>query len=194
MATKNKFYAKRIYLINRDLQLRYTYAAVLVGMVTTILTAIIILYPLYSFEILRIPKFLPLPILISMIFASIINILMVGYFGVIITHRIAGPVYALVKAFRRIGYGHWLGYLQVRQYDDLKYLVRHFNEMVDHLVDFAKKDIVHIQEIISLAQDTSLDNKDLIIMKLKNLESRIQDRLKNGSFVGLIEDELKEIK
>ena len=140
MATKNNFYTKRIYLVNRDLQLRYTYAAVLVGMVTTILTIIIILYPLYSFEILRIPKFLPLPILISMGFASMVNILIVGYFGIIITHRIAGPVYALVKGFRKV------------------------------------------------------DNRNLILMKLKNLESRVQGRLKNGSFVGLVEDELKEIK
>ncbi|MCX6129316.1 MAG: hypothetical protein NTX25_09680, partial [Proteobacteria bacterium] len=57
---------QRLILINRDFQFRYTGAAVLVGLLSTTLTCSVILYPLYQFEILRIPRFLPWPILIVM--------------------------------------------------------------------------------------------------------------------------------
>src|SRR6186997_212279 len=93
---------KRIYLINRDFQMRYTLAAVVVGLLSTILTLIILLVPLYTFEILQIPRFLPLPIFGIMAMAAFVNILSVGLMGVFITHRIAGPMYSLVRSFRRI--------------------------------------------------------------------------------------------
>ncbi len=66
--------SKRIYLINRDFQLRYAYAAVFVGLMSTIVTTTVLLYPLYKFEIVRIPQFLPLPIMSAMVAAALINV------------------------------------------------------------------------------------------------------------------------
>ena len=48
---------QRIYLINRDFQLRYTGAAVAVGILSTVFTSFIVLFPLYQFEILKIAQF-----------------------------------------------------------------------------------------------------------------------------------------
>ncbi len=47
-------------------------------------------------------------------------------------------MYALVRCFRRIEVGRWAGHLKVRDSDDLKYLVRNFNQMVDGLVYTAR--------------------------------------------------------
>ena len=106
---------KRLYLVNRDFQLRYSGAAVIVGILSTALTVILILYPLYQFEILRIPRFLPTPILLIMAVAALINVSLVGVLGIFITHRIAGPMYSLVREFRKIEEGTWKVEMRLRR-------------------------------------------------------------------------------
>ncbi len=140
---------KRIYLVNRDFQLRYAFAAVAVAMVSTVLTAIILLYPLYTFEILRIPRFLPWPIFGVMILAVLCNLLLLLFVGVFITHKIAGPMFSLVRAFRQVEHGNWAARLVVRSDDELKYLVRNFNEMIDGLVKIAQADSDRIESALA---------------------------------------------
>ena len=88
---------------------------------------------MYVFEILRIPKFLPAPILLSMLFAAFINIAMVALIGVYVTHAIAGPMYAIVREFRKVEQGDWTSKMRQRKNDDLRYLVRNYNAMMDAL-------------------------------------------------------------
>jgi hypothetical protein len=101
--TEKKQNHKRIFLVNRDFQLRYTRAAIGVGILSTALTTTIILYPLYTFEILRIPRFLPTPILATMAMACLVNIVFLAIMGIFVTHKIAGPMYSLVRHFRLVG-------------------------------------------------------------------------------------------
>jgi HAMP domain-containing protein len=138
--------SKRIYLINRDFQLRYTGAAVLVGFITTILTAFVILFPLYIFEILRIPRFLPLPFLLGMVLAILINIVLVAFMGVVITHKIAGPIYSMTRQFRKVEQGEWASHIQLRKDDDLKYLARKFNEMIDAIKRQGEADYIQLRD------------------------------------------------
>ena len=106
---------KSMVLINRDFQFRYAGAAVGVGVLSTVISAVLILYPLYTFEILRIPKFLPLPILISMVVAALLNITLIGLIGVYVTHSIAGPMYSVVREFRRVESGDWTSTMRQRK-------------------------------------------------------------------------------
>jgi methyl-accepting chemotaxis protein len=124
---------KRLYLINRDFQLRYTRVAVLVGIVSTALTVFIILFPLVQFRVIRFPNFVPAPFLWAMSVAAVLNFLIVAMMGILITHRIAGPMFSLVRHIRMIQGGRLSPPLQVRENDDLKYLVRNFNELLDYL-------------------------------------------------------------
>ena len=167
---------KRIYLINRDFQLRYSLAAVVVGILSTLVTLVVLLYPLYTFQILRIPKFLPLPIFGIMGLAAIVNILMVGLLGVFITHRIAGPMYSLVRSFRRIELGKWAGHLRIRENDDLKFLVRNFNQLVDGLVRQANQDLEVVDQAITMVNEGAKDKAGLT-SHLEELKNRCQGRL-----------------
>ena len=122
---------KKIILINRDFQLKYARIVVFLGLISTAFTTAVLLIPLYQFEILRIPAFLPLPILIAMGIASIGNILLVGLLGIHMTHRIAGPMYSLARSFREVELGRWYGQAKIRKNDELWYVVRNFNAMMD---------------------------------------------------------------
>jgi methyl-accepting chemotaxis protein len=144
---------KRMIVVNRDLQLRYTGAAVLVGTLTTLLTTFFILLPLYTFKILVIPRFLPLPFLILIAMALLMNILAVFVLGLMLTNRIAGPLYSLVRAMRQTGRGDFNSHLTVRSNDDLKFVIRHFNDMSAGLHRMTKDDIESVDKLMASIND-----------------------------------------
>lgn len=175
---------KKIYLINRDFQLRYSLAAVIVGVATTLLSACVLLYPLYTFEILRIPRFLPWPVLIGMGLAAFLNVAMVGLLGIFITHRVAGPMYSLVRCFRRIEMGQWAGHLRIREKDDLRYVVRNFNMLVDGLLAQGRSDVLALDDVIEKLE-TGKD-AGLVLTSLIELRDTINDRLKEKPLEGRV--------
>lgn len=153
--TAKKLRPKRIYLINRDFQLRYTRLAVLVGLVSTLLTVVLILYPLFQFRILRFPDFLPKPFLIGIVAASALNFGLVAWMGILITHRIAGPMFGLARHLRRVqdDGGRFRDEIKVRADDEMKYLVRHLNNLIEFLRDMTAQDLRRVDALGSKLAD-----------------------------------------
>lgn len=171
---------QRLILINRDFQFRYTGAAVLVGLLSTTLTCSVILYPLYQFEILRIPRFLPWPILIVMIVAALMNIGLVAFMGILLTHRLAGPMYSLVRQFRRVEEGRWYGQMKIRDGDDMRYVVRNFNAMLESLNKQAHMDFDKLRQVRELLVSEYISDPDKVsktLIELKVLDERMRERL-----------------
>ena len=168
---------KTMILINRDFQFRYAGAAVIVGVISTIVSSLVILYPLYVFEILRIPKFLPAPILLSMLFAAFINIAMVALIGVYVTHAIAGPMYAIVREFRKVEQGDWTSKMRQRKNDDLRYLVRNYNAMMDALRNQGNYEYEELIKLRALIEKSSCDEKSELLEVVSMMEDRWCDRL-----------------
>ncbi len=164
---------KKLYLINRDFQLRYTKVAVIVGFCSTMLTLFLVLFPLFQFQIIRFPNFLPAPFLWAIALAALLNFAIVATMGILVTHRIAGPMFSLVRQFRRITDGRFDSHLKVRDGDDLKYVVRNFNEMVDQLESQTRHDLKLLDELIqSLAGDQ--------LAKAQRLRDQIAGRIVEG--------------
>jgi hypothetical protein len=171
---------QRLILINRDFQFRYTGAAVLVGLLSTTLTTSVILYPLFQFEILRIPRFLPWPILGVMVMAALLNILLVGFMGILITHRLAGPMYSLVRQFRRVEEGRWYGQMKIRDGDDMRYVVRNFNAMLDAINKQTQMDFEKLRHVRELLVSTGVNESERIakaLLELKSVDEKIRERL-----------------
>ncbi len=176
----NGSHKQRIVIVNRDFQFRYTGAAVLVGLLSTALTTTLILYPLYKFEILRIPRFLPLPILSVMGTAALLNMGLVAFMGILLTHRIAGPMYSLVRQFRRVEEGRWYGQMKVREGDDLKYLVRNFNAMLEAINRQAHVDFEKLRQVRSLLVSSEWSDAEKVsraLLEIKALDERLRSRL-----------------
>lgn len=166
---------KRIYLVNRDFQFRYTRMGVLAGVVSTAITALVILYPLFVFKILVIPQFLPTPILAGMLAAAVINIGIIVLFGILITHRIAGPMFSIVRHLRRLANGQWQTNMQSRPGDELQLIVRNMNDLSDALVITAAKDL----ELVEKAFAGSPAGESATA--LNELRERIKSRMEHGS-------------
>jgi hypothetical protein len=154
-----KLLPKRIWLVNRDFQYRYTAAGVAAGLVSTSLTMALILYPLFVFKILTVGMFLPLPIIIAMVSAAVLNCVVQIFFGIILTHRIAGPMFSMMRQLRLIAMGKWRVTLRQRQGDELQPLARHLNEMSDGLVAIAKSDIQSLEEIKRSVLESQLETQ-----------------------------------
>ena len=168
-------FSKRMYLINREFQLRYALAGVGAGLISTALTAFLILYPLFTFKILVMRQFLPLPILLGMLIAACFNAAMLMVFGIVMTQRIAGPMYNMVRHMRRLASGQWSTLMKTRPNDDLQLLVRNLNDISHELVKIAEDDIELLDQVIAggLSDKTSAQ----ILALRDRISSRINTEL-----------------
>lgn len=142
---------KRVFLINRDFQLPYVRLAVWLGLGSTLLTSVMILFPLFQFQILRFPNFLPPPFLWAMIGAAILNLLTIAGLGVVITHRIAGPMFSLGRHFRVIREFNRFGSdLKLRDSDDMKFIVSDFNKLIAHMREMTRQDLGQLEQLRTL--------------------------------------------
>jgi hypothetical protein len=169
--TSEKF-SKKLILVNRDFQFRYARVSVAVGLVSTALTSVVILYPLYLFKILVVPRFLPTPILLSMVAAAMLNISMIIVFGILISHKIAGPMFSMVRHFRKIAGGTWRTEMRTRPGDDLGFVVRNLNELSDALVSCASNDLELVNEAIESCK--SEESKSSLIKLQQQIAQRIK--------------------
>ncbi|MFK7873155.1 MAG: hypothetical protein AB8C84_08285 [Oligoflexales bacterium] len=165
--------AKSLILVDRDFQMRYTRAAIAAGVASTVLTAVLILYPLYKFEILRIPMFLPWPVLAGMSLAVLVNIGVLAMTAVYISHRVAGPMYSLVRELRRLSFENFTGRMKVRDGDELQYVIRNFNETVISLQQMTQADL----DLLVSALELPAVNRG----ELEALKERLSSRLRKHS-------------
>lgn len=160
---------KRIYMVNRDFQMRYIRSAVLVAVCSTALTMFLILYPLFYLNVLRFPNFLPTPFLLAAILAAVLNFSMIAWLGIHLSHRIAGPVFAMVRFIRVMASGNYTGAMRIRESDELKYLTRHLNDLAEALRDRTREDLGNLEAI-----ETALESGNAARMR------DLCDQLKSG--------------
>jgi HAMP domain-containing protein len=172
---------KKLVLINRDFQLRYAAVGGVIGATTTVFAAIVILLPLFYFKLLVIPKFLPVPIFIVMGTVLIINILIIAVFGVYLTHRIAGPMFAISRFLRLLENGQYQGALQVRVKDEMSYLVRNINGLAESLRSRTASDLDRLDSYLSKNSPPDSEEASPEIKSLLELRDQLQERLQSGT-------------
>lgn len=162
---------KKTVLLDWDFQFRIIKLSILVGLVSTAVTSFVLLWPLYKFEILKIPKFLPTPIMLAMVVALLTNMLSLGLMGLYLSHRISGPLYSVVRKLRLLGHGNFFGELKLRKNDELKYLMRNINHATSQLADKTRDDISKLEKLLSQVQKA---NQKLNSDELNEVETKIK--------------------
>jgi methyl-accepting chemotaxis protein len=172
---------KRIWLINRDFQFRYAGAGLIAGLVSTLITATLIIYPLFIFKILTISLFLPWPILLTLLAAVIFNSIMQVILGILLTHRIAGPIFNLIRCLRMIAGGQWNIKMRQRKNDELGPVVRHLNEMSEEITKTVRSDIIHLEKIKGILATIESDSHQLGLINsyLDEMHQRFKLRIES---------------
>ncbi|MCX6127855.1 MAG: hypothetical protein NTX25_02175, partial [Proteobacteria bacterium] len=105
---------------------------------------------------------------------------LVAFMGILLTHRLAGPMYSLVRQFRRVEEGRWYGQMKIRDGDDMRYVVRNFNAMLESLNKQAHMDFDKLRQVRELLVSEYISDPDKVsktLIELKVLDERMRERL-----------------
>lgn len=166
----------RLYLINRDFQLRYMTVALGVGVGSTLVTLSVILIPLFQLKILRFPNFLPTPFIWGMIFAACANFVIVAGMSILITHRIAGPMFSMVRYLHLVKERRATVPLRVRENDDLRFLVRNINDFFEFLNGQVRLDSLEIDKALNSLEGAGDVERQQGITILRALRKDLEGR------------------
>ncbi|MDP3789188.1 MAG: methyl-accepting chemotaxis protein [Candidatus Omnitrophota bacterium] len=177
---KPKVHARRQYLINKELQLSYSWLLILcVGVVILVFGLSLWYVNKIHLDLFRqivgeeaLPKayinsienqfLVGIPITIV-----IVSLLLFGL-GIYSSHKVAGPMYRIAKNMNMIGLENHLDTIQIRKKDQLRDLADAFNHMVHALKDRMYQDMRLIDQVrMKIAQlHSSLKGESLDINKL----------------------------
>lgn len=123
---------RRKYVVNRDLQMRFAWSAVVVGLVSSCVSSFMILLSFWSFNIWQGQR-LPLPVMFTIMMVMVTNVAGIYVVAVLTTQKIAGPLFNLLRQFKELGQANFAARVRLRKRDELQYVARRFNEMSESL-------------------------------------------------------------
>lgn len=125
---------KRSYLVNRDLQFRYGMSAIIIGIVSSSLSVGQVLWAFRVFHIWQGQR-LPPPVLLGILMVLLMNVVLIFAGAVLMTHKIAGPIFNLLRQIEKFGDGDLSVRAKFRSNDELQNVANAFNKMADNVQD-----------------------------------------------------------
>lgn len=138
---ENKPYARRRLIIQKEFQLKYVGVILAVMFLSAVISGYTIYYNSWVLlgsklaniypqgRLVQIFKSVNIRLAVSMFFVAV---LCVGV-GIITSHRIAGPVYRMIRFLGSVTNGDYSQRLRLRKKDELKDLAEAINKLVDKL-------------------------------------------------------------
>jgi signal transduction histidine kinase len=125
------------YLIRKKFQIRISIKFLLIGILSSFLGGIVVFYAmnniLSNFVPFTIHSQIYSSILLRLIPSSIVLILIIFAYCIIITHRIAGPIYRLEETIDKLSKGEKADFIVLRDGDELTDLANKMNKLVEKL-------------------------------------------------------------
>jgi hypothetical protein len=150
-------YRRSILLIDPQFQLKYTGLVVAVGAIISIICAYFI-YRAYNenTQLLELSEAVGQEItrresstIVTVVAAFVVlEIVALGFWGILVTHRIAGPVYIISRYLRVLKDGQYPDMRPLREGDEMRGFFDAFAGTVDALRNREKEDLAAIEEAI----------------------------------------------
>jgi signal transduction histidine kinase len=157
---------RRQYVVNREMQKRYAWSAVIIGVVSSSLSAGMLLWSFWVFNIWQGQR-LPVQVVIVIIAVLFINVTGIYTAAVLSTSRIAGPLFNLLKQFSKLSAGDFGARASFRQNDEIHYVAKRFNDMATELEKRQIESLKTLDQIMDSAKDGCCDLKSLQSLRLK---------------------------
>jgi methyl-accepting chemotaxis protein len=178
------FWGRRTFLVDPSFQLKYSFIlgaiGVLIGVICAVtmylvrrrLLADISLSPALIEELTSVNRHVTWVVLIVAILCGVV----LGVFGLLITHRIAGPIYALTQFVAALARGRYPLVRPIRRSDELKDFFELFRKSVESLRAREVEEIFRIEELIlelSAVKGAAVENavKSLRMLKQNKVAS-----------------------
>lgn len=162
-------YARRTYLIDKSFQLKYTLILVGVGAVLSLFFgAMLYRAHLEATQMMELPD--PYKSLVAqqddhyLLLVAGISVAMalaLGLCGVVITHRVAGPIYVLVHYMNVLGEGRYPLMRPLRKKDEFKALFESFDGAVTAMKDRDRSDGQALQAAVTAIEAAAEKSPEL---------------------------------
>lgn len=143
---------RRNYMVNRELQLKYAGSALVMGVVCSLSSFAILLVSFWSFGIWQGQR-LPLPVILAIVISILVNLVGIMVTNILSTQRIVGPLFNLLKQFQRVARGDFKAHAKFRANDEIHYVARRFNEMLNRLEERDNEMFAHIEKASQSLKD-----------------------------------------
>ncbi|MFZ9520782.1 MAG: HAMP domain-containing protein [Silvanigrellaceae bacterium] len=162
---------RRNYIVNRDLQFKFAGSALVMGLVCTVSSIAIVLISFYSFGIWQGQR-LPIPVLVAIGFALIVNLVGIMFASILSTQRIVGPLFNLLRQFQKVSRGDFKAHAKFRTSDEIHYVARRFNEMLERLDERENEIFAHIEKAAEALESSDAEKARELIKQARNLRNR----------------------
>ncbi|MBI4041805.1 MAG: hypothetical protein HY390_08075 [Deltaproteobacteria bacterium] len=158
---QKKFIFRTQYLIHKDFQLRYAFLLASSAILVALIIGGIFLYSLKeSYDVLIQAGMASHPKVQALIhywknFLSYTLVMILGMLilfltllGIIITHKMAGPIFVLKRKLQEIQKGKWQTPMHLRKGDEFQEMKDEFNQTLLYLQNETKKEIKTLSDIL----------------------------------------------
>jgi len=115
--------------------------------------------------------------LLGLVFGLSLLVIAIGAAGIVVTHRVAGPIYKMKKLLGYVGDGHLHLNQKLRKGDELQHFFDSFEKMVDSLRRRQEIEIAKLDQAIITLQAAVPDEQ---LMALKALRQEMQEALETS--------------
>jgi len=122
-------------------------------------------------------------LLVGLIAGLAVLVIAIGLAGIVVTHRVAGPIFKMKRLLRQIGEGKLVVRERLRKGDELQHFFETFERMVEDLRRHQQQEIARVDEILAKLDEAPISqrgNKEVDatgLAMLKKLRGEMQDQL-----------------
>ncbi len=122
-------------------------------------------------------------VLVGLVAGLAVFVVLLGFAGIVFTHKIAGPVFKMKRLLREVGAGKLVLRERLRKGDELQHFFEAFEQMVGDLRARQEREIARVDDIILRLEGAPLSSRGTKeidedgIERLKKLRREMQDQL-----------------
>jgi methyl-accepting chemotaxis protein len=122
-------------------------------------------------------------VLLALVAGVVVFVVVLGFAGIVLTHKIAGPVFKMKRLLREVGGGKLVLREKLRKGDELQHFFEAFEQMVGDLRARQEKEISRVDDIVSRLEGSPLSSRGTKeidedgIELLKKLRKEMQEQL-----------------
>ena len=186
---KGIYRMRRNYLISKRFQLRYVFYVLAFMFMIAWLSGYTVYYTLFTLMGEKLANVYPQGRLMD-IFKTVNTTLLlrialivpfVVMISILITHRIAGPIFSMQRYLGEVAKGNFSSILKLRKRDELKDLAAAINKMTHNLGMIVQENRALVAEISDLLGDLNSElgkpslNKDAVMSIARNADTKIKN-------------------
>jgi nitrogen fixation/metabolism regulation signal transduction histidine kinase len=108
---------------------------------------------------------------IVIVLALLMLVLGVGLAGVVVTHKVAGPVFKMKRLLGELGKGHFRVVARLRKGDELQYFFDAFNDAAEQLSRRQEEEIEQIGAVITILADATPGDPESVALAREQLQT-----------------------